>query len=274
MEDHRSQARLRLILITIFAMFLAVTIGLASSMNYYFIFFVIKLFNLALKPRELDQDSTVIAILAVSMAIPIIVTLGICWICALQLTPHLKKTVREKVRSLLLKPVRKYLKLSKIWHYGFMRVLPQKRREPVTNFVKRCFWLLVVGHEFEVFVLQNILAVLSIVWIALQRLATPPAFLSEVDADYNPGLEYSSLCSLHKVAGRDQWASFGQLLPMILLLLPLLSAYGAFIGMTWNRHQVIALTYVLQRSEIKSEYPSTQPCQSVNHFLYSLIKLS
>ena len=50
--------------------FLAVTIGLASSMNYYFIFFVIKLFNLALKPRELDQDSTVIAILAVSMANP------------------------------------------------------------------------------------------------------------------------------------------------------------------------------------------------------------
>lgn len=100
----------------------------------------------------------------------------------------------------------------------------------MTKFVKRFFWLLIVGHEFEIFVLQNILAILSIIWIALQRLATPPAYLSDFDKYYGDDEEYSSLCSLHNVAGRKQWASFGQLLPMILLILPLLSAYGAFIG--------------------------------------------
>lgn len=237
MEDHRAQARLRILLIIIFAMFLAVTIAFASGMTYYFIWIIDSLFNLALKPRELQQRSTYTAILSVSMAIPIVLTLSICWLCALQLTPHLKERVQKKLRSFFLKPLKQWFKLSKIWHYGLMRLAPQRWREPLTKFVKRCFWLLVVGHEFEVFVLQNILAILSIIWIALQRLATPPAYLSDVDASYDDHSEYSSLCSLHNVAGRNQWASFGQLLPMILLILPLLSAYGAFIGMSYDMQE-------------------------------------
>ena len=238
MEDHRAQARLRLILIVVFAMFLAVTIAFASSMTYYFIYIINQLFNLALKPREFQQRSTYTAILAVSMVIPILITLGICWVCALQLTPNLKEKVQRKLRSMVLNRLKKWFKLSKIWHSGFMRLVPKDWKEPLTKFVKRCFWLLIVGHEFEIFVLQNIFAILSILWIALQRLATPPAYLSDVDAEFT-NLEFSSLCSLHNVARRDQWASFGQLLPMILLLLPLLSAYGAFIGMNCERHYAL-----------------------------------
>lgn len=151
MEDHRAQARLRLILIVIFAMFLAVTIAFASSMTWYFIFIVDRLFNLGLKPHELSKRSTITAILAVSMAIPILITVIICWLCALQLTPRLKERVQKKMRSYVLKPLKKWLKLSKIWHYGFMRLLPQRWRDPMTKLVKRLFWLVVVGHEFELF---------------------------------------------------------------------------------------------------------------------------
>lgn len=101
-----------------FAMFLAVTIALASGMTSYFRYIVDRLFNLGLKPRELNRRSTLTAIYAVSMAIPIMITLAICWLCALQLTPNLKERVQKKIRSLFTKPLKKWLKLSKIWHYG------------------------------------------------------------------------------------------------------------------------------------------------------------
>ena len=78
------------------------------------------------------------------------------------------------------------------------------------------------------FIIQNLLAILSLVWIALQRLATPPDYKSP--SEEGSGSLYTPLCSLHDVAGKSQWASFGQLLPMILLLLPILSAYGTYVG--------------------------------------------
>lgn len=210
-------------------MFLAVTIALASSFTVYSFNIVNSIFNLALKPREFQNRKTIDAILAVSLGIPILITLGICWLCTLQLTPNLRERMQEKIRSLFLKRLKKWFRLSKIWHHGAMRLLPRSWREPFTLFVKRCFWLVLIGHEFEVFILQNVLAILSLFLIALQRLATPPSYLDETDAS-STDLQSSSLCSLHNVAGRDQWASFGQLLPMILLLLPVLSAYGAYIG--------------------------------------------
>lgn len=210
-------------------MFLAVTIALASSFTVYSFAIVNSLFNLALKPREFENRKTIDAILAVSLAIPILITLGICWLCTLQLTPTLRERMQEKIRTHFLKRLKKWLGLSKLWYHGPMKLLPRSWRKPFTLFVKRCFWLVIIGHEFEVFILQNVLAILAIFWIALQRLATPPAYLDETDACCTD-LQASSLCSLHNVAGPDQWASFGQLLPMILLLLPVLSAYGAYIG--------------------------------------------
>jgi hypothetical protein len=105
---------------------------------------------------------------------------------------------------------------------------------------------MILGNESVVFTFQVVLAVLSIIWISLQRLATPPEFWAETLASTNSTELVKSrilLCSLHNVAGKGEVASFGQLLPLIFLVLPLFTAYGSYIGQyhLLSRH-VLVLT--------------------------------
>ena len=218
MEDHQSAGRLRIRLIIVFAAFLAVTVALASSVTPYFMWIVAEPVSSAMDDKQLP-DWALSLIVALCIAIPLLVVLAIFWLCTLQLMPRLKLRIQEKLRSILLSRLRRWFQLIKIWHLGLVKALPERRRQPFTNFTKRCFWFLVLGNELAVFMLQILLALLSIVWIGLQRLSLPPDYYgSEI------------LCSLHHIAPNSEWASFGQLLPIILLLLPMLSAYGHYVG--------------------------------------------
>lgn len=224
MDEHKSAFRLRIGLILVFSAFLAVTVALASSLTPYFIWLIAEPVSAATGNRILPHWATVL-VLALCIAIPLIVVLAISWLCALQLMPRLKDKVQDRLRSILLSRLRRWFKLSKIWHSGLMRTLPDRWRLRATRLVKRCFWFAILGNEFVVFIIQVVLAVLSIIWIGLQRLATPPAV-------FHGYYGKAYLCSLHNVGGGPsrEWASFGQLLPVILLLLPGLLAYGTYIG--------------------------------------------
>lgn len=222
METHRSSARLRMALMVLFACFLAVTISLASSLTAYFAWIVSGVFSLALSNEDRNNPPEWLLVLdiALCMAIPLLVILAIFWVCTLQLSPRLKGKVQDKVRSIVLARLRKWFRLSKIWHFVLMQLVPRKRRALFTKSFKQVFWFIILGNEFVVFLFQVILATLSVMWVGLQRLALPPDFWS-----------YGTkppLCSLHKVAGEGEWASFGQLLPLIFLVLPLFSAYGSY----------------------------------------------
>lgn len=227
MESHRSSARLRITLMVIFAAFLAVTIALASSLTAYFAWIIVEIFSVAVGENSAPPDWVLILILALCIVIPMLAILAIFWLCTLQVSPRLKGAVQRKTRTMVLARLRRWFRLSRIWHSGLMKLLPQRWREPFTKFVKRAFWFMILGNESIVFTFQVILAVLSIVWISLQRLATPPKLYT--------GDTQIPLCSLHNVAGKGEIASFGQLLPLIFLVLPLFSAYGSYIGKLCNR---------------------------------------
>ena len=226
MEGHRSSARLRIVLMIVFACFLAVTIALASSLTAYFAWAVIGIFSVTINTNNAPEWALVL-ILALCMAIPLLVVLGVFWLCTLQVTPRFKKIVRTKLSSIVLARLRKWFRLHTIWHSGLMRLMPTHWRQPFTKFVKRAFWFVILGNEFIIFAFQVVLAMLSIIWISLQRLASAPDFWI---LDGTASAERVPLCSLHHVAGRDEIASFGQLLPLIFLILPLFSAYGSYIG--------------------------------------------
>ena len=84
--------------------------------------------------------------------------------------------------------------------------------------ISDCQWT--YADSSAVFALQIILSVLSLIWIGLQRLGDPPEFYSKYDEV--EGLNGPTpLCSLHNVASKNELASFGQLLPLILLTVPL-----------------------------------------------------
>lgn len=233
MEGHRSSARLRIVLMIMFAAFLAVTIALASSLTAYFGWVIVKIFSIAIHPKVTFPEWAAVLILALSIAIPLLVVLGIFWLGILQLSPRLKGAVQRKLRVVVLARLRSWFRLSKIWHSGLMRLLPQRWRQPFTKFTKQAFWFSILGDESVVFTFQVMLALLSIIWISLQRLATPPEFWAETLASENSTELVESrilLCSLHNVAGKGEAASFGQLLPLIFLVLPLFTAYGSYIG--------------------------------------------
>ena len=225
MQKHQSAARLRFALIVVFSAFLATTVALASSLTPYFAWIILKPILLIIYTEAKGPPDWVsVLIVALTIAIPLFVILVVFWLCALQLMPGFKRTMREKIRTVLLYRIKKWFKISKIWHSCLMRLLPLKWRKPFTKFVKRTFWFMMLGNELVVFILQILLAIISIVWIGLQRLAIPPTYYRTYDPRPTP------LCSLHHVAPSGAWASFGQLLPLILLLLPVISAYGMIIG--------------------------------------------
>jgi hypothetical protein len=91
-----------------------------------------------------------------------------------------------------------------------------------------------------VFSLQVVLAVLSVIWISLQRLALPPEYWVE-SLPPDPIAVQLPLCSLHNIAGKGEVASFGQLLPLIFLVLPLFSAYGSYIGKIYISQQLLVV---------------------------------
>ena len=227
MESHRSSARLRITLIIIFACFLAVTIALGSSLTAYFAWIITKIFLPGTSWNEPISRPKLVTILALCIAIPLIAILAIFYLCTMQLSPRLKGVVQTKLRSMVLTRLRRWLNLSRIWHSGLMRLLPARWRKPFTNFVKRVFWFIILGNESVVFALQVVLAVMSVIWISLQRLSLPPEYWPVLLAGSPP--THLPLCSLHNVAGKGQFASFGQLLPLIFLVLPLFSVYGAYI---------------------------------------------
>ena len=152
MESHRSSARLRMTLIIIFACFLAVTIALASSLTSYFAWVIVRIAGLTLTTTI--SKRALVTIFALCIAIPLVVILGIFWLCTLQLAPRLKEAVQTRLRRFVLAPLRRWLRLSKIWHSGLMKLLPARWRQPATKFVKRAFWFLILGNESVVFTLQ------------------------------------------------------------------------------------------------------------------------
>ena len=232
MESHRSSARLRMVLMVIFAAFLAVTIALASSLTAYFAWVIVKIFSIAVDPNTTPPAWVSVLILALCIAVPLLLTMAIFWLCTLQLSPRLKGAVKRNVSSIILARLRRWFRLSKIWHSVVMRLLPQRWRQPFTKTVKRVFWFMVLGNESIIFTFQIILALLSMIWVGLQRLGTPPEFWEQLPSSDGSELVPTRilLCSLHNVAGKGEIASFGQLLPLIFLVLPLFSAYGSYIG--------------------------------------------
>ena len=113
MESHRSSARLRIILMVIFAAFLAGTIALCSSLTAYFAWLVSAIFSIGIRGKEIPPEWVLILILALSMAIPLPVILGIFWLCTLQLSPRLKDAVQRKLRTIILARLRRWFRLSR-----------------------------------------------------------------------------------------------------------------------------------------------------------------
>ena len=154
LEEHTSAARLRIAMIAVFAAFLAVTIALSSSLTSYFAWLLVAIFSSAVEGK-IPPHWLLVLILALCIALPLLVILAISWLCTLQLMPSLKNTIQEKTRNIVLRRLRKWFRLSKIWHGGLMKLLPWKWREPFTTFLKHCFWLAVLGNEFVVSVTPN-----------------------------------------------------------------------------------------------------------------------
>ena len=200
LREHKATARLRVALVVVFSLLLTVTIALASSINAYFIFIILRMFywlvSITSKSGEGDTSATGEGVFyALVIGIPVAFMLYLFWICTLQLLTEPKIKIQAWLRKWVLPYLRKYTGANLFWRIVTSR-LKEERRRLWSRSTKRLFWYFLLGNEFTVFLLQIIFATLSMVWILLQR------FIRLSTSDGQGGYY---LCSMHTQA--DDWNS-------------------------------------------------------------------
>lgn len=93
------------------------------------------------------------------------------------------------------------------------RLWPLAWRRKLSRIFRAFVWFCLIGHPFEVFIIQILFAVISLYFVLAQKFAPTP------DPQF---------CSLNN-ADENLWG-FGQTLPMFLLLQPLVTALETYLG--------------------------------------------
>ena len=198
-RKHRILGTVRICLVALFAVFL--TVALRYSANAFGIL-------AAYVDYPFEFISTVIPIwFPILLAVPILAILYTFWLALIQILDRPRLWIERMIRKKIWPFVRKWLG---IWAALSLcrRILPENICNWCSRSVKSLFWFGLFGHPFFTCILQIIFTFLSVSLALLQKLI--PSYFPDLPCDLTSPEE-------------NAWG-FGQVLPMLLLLLPLLQA--------------------------------------------------
>lgn len=226
LNEHRVPAFIRLGLIAVFAVLLTVTICLAVPFGPPTILFLALDHDISWKEKycrdyvqlsygtECDVKSDKF-LLALFYIVAVIAVLYPYWIAIIN--------TFENWRSALEAHFKSFWRINSWWspaHWvrksfnGLEKVGPRKFWKGVRKALKAAFLFLVLGNTGRAFYWQLIFFCISLMYVIAQRVANVP----------RKDMGYCDLSS-----GGTSWG-FGQILPMILLVFPVISAVVAYFG--------------------------------------------
>lgn len=215
-EQHRRAGILRLIFIILFALLLVPAIVLTPTFRIFLIPFSVKL------SRAYEVNN---AALAIDGTLKAFVLLYVFFSAVMQLLSDTQDHLKAWITNSLLPSARQWLGISHLSSL-FQRFFGQKSlrwAEYVQGPIASILWYFVFLTPCTVFCAQIVFGIVAFAYSFTQKFMQP----TSTDRNYYK-LHQHMICSLNLTA-ENNW-SFGQLLSMILLLLPFLSAWEAYYG--------------------------------------------
>jgi hypothetical protein len=214
-QHHHFTSILRVAVIGGYALFLSVSIGISRTFEPFFMVIRVPLFHILgkltlSKPTQYDSKRRWIAL---ELIPAIFLFLYLFWIAVVPLKEDWQGQIAQAIRDSIWPKCRQLLGLNPkgILRRLFRKILRATIRTRIKVVIKKLFWYCLFPSPGTVFLLQVIFALVSVFFGLVQKFA-----------------KRSGYCNLSG-AGENTW-SFGQTLPMFLLLLPLLSAAETYFG--------------------------------------------
>ena len=200
LTKHRALATLRIVSVAVFAIFLS--IGLLLTNNI-----ISHLMKLPMNLLQIFQFGRA------SIGLPNLLVLYTFWLAFVQILDGFKHWIRRKVRIVVWRRVRRWIMVDQLLQQC-RRFIPERVLSSVRRAIKNLFWFILLGDPLFVTILQILFAGVAAFCALTQKFAFagPP------------------LCDLTGREG-NKWG-FGQLLAMLLLLLPLLQAAEGISGLS------------------------------------------
>lgn len=201
MEDHPVTSYLRICLVVIFAVMLVTSIIIAGAVGPSLLFFIL-IFDLPVFFPFIEQALTYVPIV------------WLFFTAVLEVAPFLRQKIKSALRKHMWPSLKRTFRVEVALDQMCKR-LPSVVEWYLRKTLVACFWYLLLLTPCSIWILQVAFALLSATLTLAQKFA-------------KPGSPREGMCTLSS-SDENAWG-FGQLLPMFLLWLPLLSAFEAYVG--------------------------------------------
>ncbi|KAL1304000.1 hypothetical protein AAFC00_000442 [Neodothiora populina] len=225
LRRHPVLAKLRMILIIIFALFLSISIGLGQT---YYVLSIFYSWIFSSHQQGNGRDVSTSAGDIIMYVIPPMVALHVYLIAALQLMPSIRDSIKNAIRSLYRNRGRRLVPTRLL-----DRLLGPRWSDRVGQITKRIFWFCLFLNPPVIFAAQIMFAIISVTFILIQKFAVPPP--SPPPPDFHADL----FCSGLDNQSENQWG-FGQMLAMSVLILPFLAALETYQEERSDYHKILA----------------------------------
>jgi hypothetical protein len=203
LEEHPTTSKLRICLVVVFAVALIVSIIVSGAFGPFFtpIRYILLLTRIGVFPYAEELFSY----------LPV---LWLFWTAVLEVVPFLREKVKSFVRNSAWPFCRKWLLIGIL--FGFIRSrLNSAVEQTLRKFIVACLWYLLLLTPCSIFVLQVVFAAASAAMTLAQKFSKPSS-------------DDEGICTLSS-SDENAWG-FGQILPVLLLWLPIFSAIEVYIG--------------------------------------------
>lgn len=237
LKGHAGLAKLRIFFIILFAMVLAISIGLGQT------FSVVGYVQYQILLRVNSDTAYNLSLYiggALLYGLPPLIALHVYWTAVMQLWPSARHCIERIIRHFYRRYGRKVVPRKVL-----TMILGPKSLSKFTSAVKRIFWWSLFLNPPMIFALQILFAKISIAFILMQKFAGPS--LEEVS-------KYEVMCQGLNNPAENQWG-FGQMLSMFVLVLPVLAAIETYLGKLIQYPLVFAIIDTTSNYRRKNKAP-------------------
>lgn len=223
LKGHAGLVKLRIFFIILFAMVLAISIGLGQT------FSVVGYIQYQILWRVNSDTALELSLYiggALLYGLPPLIALHVYWTAVMQLWPSARHRIERIIRHFYRRYGRKLVPRKVL-----TTILGPKSFSKFTSAVKRIFWWFLFLNPPMIFALQILFAKISIAFILMQKFAGPTS--EEVTSEI--------ICQGLNNPAENQWG-FGQMLSMFVLVLPVLAAIETYLGKLTRSPLVFAIT--------------------------------
>ena len=202
LRKHRTLAWIRIAMVAVYAFVLSFALRFTTTSYSRFMDYLGAMFG----PSPI--------VLRLTYCLPLLMTLHLFWLGLIQLLDGPRIRFESCFRRRILPFARKWLGLGLVSR-GLRSALSDGAYALLSKVVSATFWFLIFGHPFFICVIQ----------LAITSLSAFSALTQKFIASKDPNFP----CDLTTSAEENAWG-FGQMLAMLLLLLPLLQGLETFSG--------------------------------------------